>query len=67
VILFSTGRGTPLETAVPTVKIATNHTFAVKKANWIDFDAFPILAGEDITEQLMDCVLCIAKGELSKN
>jgi len=67
VILFTTGRGTPLGTAVPTVKIATNHTLAVKKANWIDFDASPLLAGEDLTQQLMDYVLRVAEGEMTKN
>jgi altronate hydrolase len=38
-VLFSTGRGTPLGGFVPTVKIATNSALAKKKANWIDFDA----------------------------
>ena len=67
VILFTTGRGTPLGTAIPTVKIATNHNLAEKKSNWIDFDASPMLAGEDPTEQLVDYVIAVANGELTKN
>ena len=66
-ILFTTGRGTPLGTAVPTVKIATNHALAQKKANWIDFDAAAVLEGCDLTEQLMEYVLRIASGEPAKN
>ena len=67
VILFTTGRGTPLGTAVPTVKIATNHLLAEKKANWIDFDASPMLSGTELTEQLMDYVLRVADGEMTQN
>jgi len=39
VVLFTTGRGTPFSTFVPTLKIASNNTLARKKNNWIDFDA----------------------------
>lgn len=38
-ILFTTGRGTPFSTAVPTLKIATNNYIARHKSHWIDFDA----------------------------
>lgn len=38
-ILFTTGRGTPLGAPVPTIKIATNSAIAERKKNWIDFDA----------------------------
>lgn len=67
VILFTTGRGTPLGTAIPTVKIATNHMLAEKKKNWIDFDASAMLSGVELTDQLMDYVLGVANGELTKN
>ena len=40
IVLFTTGRGTPFSTFVPTVKIATNTPLAQKKKNWIDFDAY---------------------------
>ena len=38
-ILFTTGRGTPLGAPVPTLKIASNSALADKKPAWIDFDA----------------------------
>lgn len=66
-ILFTTGRGTPLGTAVPTVKVATNHALAVKKANWIDFDASPMLEGIDPTDDLLKYVIRVANGEQTKN
>ena len=50
VILFTTGRGTPVGAPVPTVKIATNHNLAVNKSNWIDFDASPVLGGNPLTD-----------------
>ncbi|MCQ2742467.1 MAG: altronate dehydratase family protein [Bacilli bacterium] len=42
IVLFTTGRGTPFATFVPTLKIATNASLAKRKANWIDFDASTI-------------------------
>ena len=38
-IMFTTGRGTPLSSPVPTLKIATNTALADKKPHWIDLDA----------------------------
>ena len=66
-ILFTTGRGTPLGGAVPTVKIATNHALAEKKPQWIDFDASPTLCGDPLTDALFDYVLSVASGEETKN
>ena len=48
-ILFTTGRGTPLGAPVPTVKVATNSDLAKRKANWIDFNAGRALT-EDVNE-----------------
>ncbi len=67
IVLFTTGRGTPLGGAVPTVKIATNHALAVKKPGWIDFDASGVLEDSDLTEQLLAYILQIAGGKLAKN
>ena len=67
VILFTTGRGTPLGTAVPTVKIATNHSLAERKASWIDFDASPTLDGNDLSDELLAYVVRVAEGEQTKN
>ena len=69
-VLFTTGRGTPLGGAVPTVKIATNHALAVNKKNWIDFDASPLLDGmsmDDLTDALLAYVLRVASGEETNN
>lgn len=66
-VLFTTGRGTPVGGAVPTVKIATNHNLAVKKANWIDFDASPCLEGNSLTNELLDYVIAVANGQETKN
>lgn len=66
-ILFTTGRGTPLGGAVPTVKISTNRSLAEKKTGWIDFDASPTLDGDDLTDELFDYVVSVASGEKTKN
>ncbi|WP_244982798.1 UxaA family hydrolase [Croceicoccus marinus] len=63
-ILFTTGRGTPLGFPVPTVKIASNSTLAANKAGWIDFDAGRMLSepGEDVDADFADELLAIASG-----
>ncbi|MBQ6832640.1 MAG: altronate dehydratase [Oscillospiraceae bacterium] len=66
-VLFTTGRGTPLGGAVPTVKIATNHLLAEKKANWIDFDASGVLEGKDLTGDLLAYILQVAEGRKTCN
>lgn len=69
-ILFTTGRGTPLGSSVPTVKISTNNNLATKKSNWIDFDASPILEGEsmdNLTSSLLSYVIDVASGKKTKN
>ena len=67
IILFTTGRGTPVGAPVPTVKIATNHSLAVRKANWIDFDASPTLEGKLLTDELFDYVVSVAEGRETQN
>ena len=66
-ILFTTGRGTPLGAPVPTVKIATNRALAEKKPHWIDFDASGMLAGCDPTDDLWALILRVAEGEKTQN
>ena len=58
IVLFTTGRGTPFSTFVPTMKIATNESLATKKKNWIDFCAYSM--DED---GLFDLILKTANGE----
>lgn len=66
-ILFSTGRGTPLGAPVPTVKVGTNVAIARKKSGWIDFGAGPIVEGADLDNSFFDFVCEIANGRLTKS
>lgn len=69
-ILFTTGRGTPLGSAVPTVKVATNNQLATKKSNWIDFDASSLLKEktmEQLTDEFLQYIIKVASGEETKN
>ncbi len=66
-VLFTTGRGTPVGAPVPTVKIATNHSLAVRKPEWIDFDASPVLDGNPLTDELLEYVISVANGKETKN
>lgn len=66
-ILFTTGRGTPVGAPVPTVKISTNKELTAKKSNWIDFDASPTLDGNELTDEFLEYILCVASGEETKN
>lgn len=66
IVLFSTGRGTPFASPVPTVKIASNEKLANHKSNWIDFNAGRLLSGLELPElakELMEYVLRVAGGE----
>lgn len=70
IVLFTTGRGTPAGGPAPTVKIATNHTLAERKRNWIDFDASPLLEGvpmDELTDQFLAYILRVASGEETAN
>ncbi|MES1202221.1 MAG: altronate dehydratase family protein [Pseudomonadota bacterium] len=70
IILFTTGRGTPLGFPVPTVKISSNSAIAERKPHWIDFDAGQILAGVPRAEaaaQLKALILAIASGQATCN
>jgi len=66
-ILFTTGRGTPVGSGVPTVKIATNNSLATRKSAWIDFDASPTLEGQEFTDELFDYIIDVANGTETKN
>ena len=67
IILFTTGRGTPVGAPVPTVKVATNHSLAERKQSWIDFDASPTLEGNELTEEFFDYVIEVASGRETRN
>ena len=66
VVLFTTGRGTPLGFPVPTLKVSSNSDLAARKANWIDFDAGVLTSTEDraaVTDDFMAHILAVASGE----
>ena len=70
IILFSTGRGTPLGAPVPTVKIATNHPLAQNKHGWIDFDAARLLdePSDSVRDALLQQIIDIVSGRaVTKN
>ncbi len=66
-VLFTTGRGTPVGAPVPTVKISTNKSLAEKKKKWIDFDASPTLEGNDLTDEFLDYIISVASGKETAN
>lgn len=70
-ILFTTGRGTPLGAPVPTVKVATNSALAKKKSNWTDFNAGRLIEEENqeaIRDEFFKYVLDVASGKcLTRN
>lgn len=69
-ILFTTGRGTPFASPVPTVKIATNSTLAKKKTGWIDFNAGVVIEESNFdTEEnrLYEYVKKVASGKQVKS
>ncbi len=70
IVLFTTGRGTPFGTFVPTMKVATNPTLAANKPKWVDFNAGQLIQGRTMPEVLaefIDKVLAVASGEPARN
>ena len=64
-VLFTTGRGTPFGSFVPTMKIATNTPLAEGKPGWIDFNAGVLAQGEpmeSVSARFIDAVLAVASG-----
>lgn len=68
-VLFTTGRGTPFASPVPTMKISTNTPLATKKSKWIDFNTGTLVEGKTLDilgEELFQYVIAIANGEKVK-
>ena len=70
-ILFTTGRGNPLGTSVPAVKLASNSSLYERKGHWFDFNAGTLLDGrtmKELRDELWELVLDIASGKrMTKN
>lgn len=70
IVLFTTGRGTPFGTFVPTAKISTNSSLAANKPLWIDFNAGEIVDGrpvEEVDAEFINFVLSAASGKPVNN
>ena len=69
-VLFTTGRGTPFGTFVPTMKVSTNSGLAQRKPTWIDFNAGVLAEDKTMEETLKEFtkkILSVASGELTNN
>lgn len=69
-VLFTTGRGTPFGTFVPTLKVSTNSRLVQQKPGWIDFNAGTLVDGEqmeNVLERFIKLIICIASGESAHN
>lgn len=68
-VLFTTGRGTPFATYVPTVKVSSNSYIAKKKPRWIDFDAGQLMNTpmDKLADQFIQYIIDIASGEKTNN
>ncbi len=70
IVLFTTGRGTPFGTFVPTMKISTNSRLAANKPGWIDFNAGVIVENEpmeQVCERFINYIIKVASGEFVNN
>lgn len=69
-VLFTTGRGTPFGTFVPTLKVSTNSRLAQQKPGWIDFNAGTLVEGEQMEDALerFNCrIQDVASGAVTRN
>ena len=68
-VLFTTGRGTPFATYVPTVKVSSNSYIAKKKPRWIDFDAGQLMNTpmDKLADQFIQYIIDVASGEKTNN
>lgn len=69
-VLFTTGRGTPFGTFVPTLKVSTNSRLAQQKPGWIDFNAGTLVEGEkmeDALERFICRIQDVASGAVTRN
>ena len=70
IVLFTTGRGTPFGTFIPTMKVSTNSVLYARKPNWIDFNAGKLVEGTsmgDLLKEFIDKIIAVANGEKTQN
>ena len=70
IVLFTTGRGTPFGTFIPTMKVSTNSDLFARKPNWIDFNAGKLVEGTsmaDLLSEFIDKIIAVANGERTRN
>jgi len=68
-VLFTTGRGTPFGSYVPTLKVSTNTPLFERKQHWMDFDAGELLTQSmaEVLPLFIDKIIRVASGEETKN
>ncbi|MDR0811231.1 MAG: UxaA family hydrolase, partial [Paludibacter sp.] len=69
-VLFTTGRGTPFGTFVPTMKVSTNTPLFERKPSWIDFNAGTLVENETMSqtlERFTQYIIAVASGEKVNN
>ena len=69
IALFTTGRGTPLGSLIPVIKISTNTPLYEKKSGWIDYDGGKVLeiGFDTATDELTEEVIAVANGKKTKS
>lgn len=70
IVLFTTGRGTPFGTCVPTLKVSTNSNLAARKPHWIDFNAGTLLEGKEpdaVLKEFVEKVIATLNGAKVNN
>ncbi|MBZ2174055.1 altronate dehydratase family protein [Schnuerera sp. xch1] len=69
-VLFTTGRGTPYGSFVPTVKVSTNTVLYKLKPHWIDFNAGVLLEDmsmDDLLDDFIKYIIDVANGKYTNN
>ncbi len=69
-VIFTTGRGTPFGSVVPTIKVSSTTGLARRKPGWIDWDAGPLLEGAaagELAASLWRAVVDTASGASTKS